>query len=102
MVVDASGSSKVEPSTELVAPFYTLRQDGRVLIQKGVGCAELQTSGLGETVGEIINRLKDWRKGIRLDKRIGRDLRQCGCIYVELLSQLVGFLLHGERSLGLR
>jgi hypothetical protein len=53
-------------------------------------------------VAEPIHRAKNGRKGIRLDKWIGRNLRQCGCVYVELLPQLVSLLLYGSRRLDLR
>jgi hypothetical protein len=48
---------------------------------------------LGKTIAKLIDRLKDRRQEIRADKRIGRNLRQRGCVYVELLPQLVSLLL---------
>jgi hypothetical protein len=86
------GPSEVEASAELGMPD-AVRRNGRVLIQKRIRCPKLQALRLGKVIAELIDRLKDRRQGIGADKRIGWNLRQRGCVYVELLPQFVSVLL---------
>jgi hypothetical protein len=92
MIVRTPGPGEIEASAELIMPD-AVRRNGRVLIQKRIRCAKLQARRLSNPIAELIDRLKDRRQGIGAYKRIGRNLRQRGSVYVELLPQLVSILL---------
>src|ERR1700755_866172 len=89
MIVHTPGSSKIQPSAELIVP-HAIGRNCCVLIQKGICCTELQAREFSDTVVEFIYWPEYGRERIRMNKRIGGYLRQSGRVYVELLSQLVG------------